>query len=74
MAPTQREHWHPQDGGIPEGTIRTQVPTEQYREGWDRIFGKRSPDDVAEFIHAVEGRTLCPNPKHAADCDCRGEK
>jgi hypothetical protein len=39
------EHWHPKDGGIPEGTIRTKDASQEYCEGWDRIFGKKPTKD-----------------------------
>ena len=37
--------------------IRTKVPTDAYRDGWDRIFGKKLDQEVAQdnALNSPEG-------------------
>lgn len=34
--------------------LQTSVPSEQYREGWDRIFKKPAPKQLTESLDPLE--------------------
>ena len=60
--------------------IRSQVPTDAYREGWERIFGKAPPpvhpdnaflERVNELVN--EPPFKCDNPYHASG-GCEGRE
>ena len=35
-------------------TIRSRIPTDQYREEWERIFGKKMPESNPELMEAIK--------------------
>jgi hypothetical protein len=75
----EREHWVPHhlEGGLEEGTVK--VPSQQYRDNFDRIFGpKTEKPEVVEvspssygrhFTPLVDGRTPVASPEYRENFD-----
>lgn len=61
-------------------TIRSKVPTKEFKDGWDRIFGerKRNEDLPKRIIHssetapADEGQAVGDGPRGGIDVAGRG--